>query len=323
MPNYQAMAAAAAQKYGVPVPVFLRQISQESGFNPGARSGAGALGIAQFMPSTAASMGVNPMDPASALDGAARLDAQNIKKYGSIARALSAYNSGRPDAYLDPKFAGGQTYNYVRSIMGGKTPAVPKASKQSGMGLVGASSMAPQANTLAAAMLEQAGLTAQGLDGGQSLLDMAMARQQAGATQDVYGPAQSTAPSAGPVKGFKPGSPVADMTSVGGEHPTEGLAGYPARDYFAPAGSPAVAPVTGKVIRLSGHDPSMGPIDGPHGPLGWSVYIQGNDGHIYYLTHMGSRNVQVGATVRAGQPIGTVADYAKYGTPSHIHMGVH
>jgi murein DD-endopeptidase MepM/ murein hydrolase activator NlpD len=37
---------------------------------------------------------------------------------------------------------------------------------------------------------------------------------------------------------------------------------------------------------------------------------------------MGSRNVRVGQTVKAGQPIGTVADYAKYGTPSHIHMGV-
>jgi hypothetical protein len=35
-------------------------------------------------------------------------------------RALSAYNSGRPDAYKDPNFAHGQTYNYVRSIMGGQ-----------------------------------------------------------------------------------------------------------------------------------------------------------------------------------------------------------
>jgi murein DD-endopeptidase MepM/ murein hydrolase activator NlpD len=121
---------------------------------------------------------------------------------------------------------------------------------------------------------------------------------------------------------YKAGSPVADLTSRGGEHETMGLAGYPAYDYFAPSGSPAVAPVTGKVVRLSGHDPSHGPTQGPHGPLGWSVYIQGSDGREYYMTHMGSRNVKVGQTVKAGQPIGTVADYAKYGTPSHIHMGV-
>lgn len=121
----------------------------------------------------------------------------------------------------------------------------------------------------------------------------------------------------------KPGSPVANQTSVGTEHQTMGLAGFPARDYFAPSGSAAVAPIAGKVVRLSGHDPRLGPIQGPHGPLGWSVYIQGADGHEYFLTHMGSRNVKVGQTVKAGQRIGTVADYQKYGTPSHIHMGRH
>lgn len=135
-------------------------------------------------------------------------------------------------------------------------------------------------------------------------------------------PQRPIAPTLIPSKPPKAGSPVADLTSEGGQHPTLGLAGYPAHDFFAPSGSPAVAPVTGKVVRLSGHDPKAGPTEGPHGPLGWSVYIQGTDGHEYYLTHMGSRNVKVGETVKAGQPIGTVADYAKYGTPSHIHMGV-
>jgi murein DD-endopeptidase MepM/ murein hydrolase activator NlpD len=101
-----------------------------------------------------------------------------------------------------------------------------------------------------------------------------------------------------------------------------GLAGYPAHDFFAPSGSEVVAPIGGKVIRLSGHDPKQGPTEGPHGPLGWSVYIKGNDGKTYFLTHMGSRSVKVGEKVKAGVPIGTVADYAAYGTPSHIHMGV-
>lgn len=121
----------------------------------------------------------------------------------------------------------------------------------------------------------------------------------------------------------RPGDPVvAGKQSVGGEHATDGLAGFPARDYFAPAGSHAVAPVSGTVIRLSGHDPANGPTNGPHGPLGWSVYIKGDDGRTYFLTHMGSRDVKAGQTVQQGQVIGTVADYDKYGTPSHIHQGV-
>lgn len=120
----------------------------------------------------------------------------------------------------------------------------------------------------------------------------------------------------------KHGDPVAGGTSVSGVHETMGLPGYPARDYFAKAGSVTVAPVSGRVIRLSGHDPKNGPTNGPHGPLGWSVYIQGSDGRTYFLTHMGSRTVKVGQTLKAGEPIGTVANYDKYGTPSHIHMGV-
>lgn len=128
----------------------------------------------------------------------------------------------------------------------------------------------------------------------------------------------------GPVaQGFKVGDPVPDGTTIGPLHQTEGLPGYPAHDYFAPAGSPVAAPITGKIVKLSGHDPAMGPIDGPHGPLGWSVYIQGSDGKTYYLTHMGTRDgLKIGQTIKAGQTIGTVANYNKYGTPSHIHMGV-
>src|SRR5215472_86375 len=113
-----------------------------------------------------------------------------------------------------------------------------------------------------------------------------------------------------------------DLTSVGGQHPTEGLPGFPAHDYFAPAGSPVVAPVTGTIDKLSGNNPADGPTEGPHGPFGWSAYVQGSNGRTYYLTHMGSRDVQVGEPVKAGQVIGTVGNYAKYGTPSHIHMGI-
>jgi murein DD-endopeptidase MepM/ murein hydrolase activator NlpD len=152
-----------------------------------------------------------------------------------------------------------------------------------------------------------------------------------GAVSAAGAPVAASAPSVGGQRlaagispRARPGDPVVSRKqSVGGLHDTMNLPGYPAHDYFAPAGSHAVAPVTGTIIRLSGHDPANGPANGPHGPLGWSVYIKGSDGRTYYLTHMGSRNVKVGQKVKQGQIIGTVANYDKYGTPSHIHMGIH
>lgn len=119
------------------------------------------------------------------------------------------------------------------------------------------------------------------------------------------------------------GSPVPGKQAHAPDHQTAGLAGYPGYDYMAPAGSPCVSPVTGTVTRLSGHDPTNGPTNGPHGPFGWSVYIQGG-GKTYFLTHMGTRTVREGQRVTQGQQIGTVGNYARWtGTPCHIHMGVH
>lgn len=79
---------------------FVRQIRQESGFcqynsnGTALGSSAGALGIAQFEPGTAASHGVNPYDPANALLGAARLMLTYIHKYNDYKKALAAYNRG-------------------------------------------------------------------------------------------------------------------------------------------------------------------------------------------------------------------------------------
>ena len=96
-----------------------------------------------------------------------------------------------------------------------------------------------------------------------------------------------------------------------------------ARDVFAKAGSPVDAPISGKIVKLSGHDPSLGAVEGAGGPLGWSIYIQAPNGTRWYLTHLGSRNVKVGQTVKRGQVIGTVANYDKYGRASHVHVGIH
>jgi hypothetical protein len=83
-----------ASKYGVSANVLAAVAKVESGYNPSAVSGAGAKGLMQLMPSTAAGLGVNPNDPAQAIDGAARMLAGNLKDFGSLDLALAAYNAG-------------------------------------------------------------------------------------------------------------------------------------------------------------------------------------------------------------------------------------
>ncbi len=93
--QYVAIAQQDAVAAGIPPDYFVRQINDESGFNPNAVSPAGAVGIAQFLPGTAAGLGINPWDPIQALRGAARLMANYARQFGGdYAKALAAYNGG-------------------------------------------------------------------------------------------------------------------------------------------------------------------------------------------------------------------------------------
>jgi cell wall-associated NlpC family hydrolase len=108
----------AANRYGVDASLLAAVASQESGFNSQAVSPAGAQGLMQFMPATATGLGVNPLDPASAIDGAARYLSSLKDQFGSTDLALAAYNAGpgTGSRYGDiPPYA--ETQNYVRAVM--------------------------------------------------------------------------------------------------------------------------------------------------------------------------------------------------------------
>jgi soluble lytic murein transglycosylase-like protein len=113
---------AAAARYGVDPGLLRGLVRQESGFDPRAHSAAGAMGLTQLMPATAASLGVtDPYDPVQSLDGGARYLRQMLDRFGNDpAKALAAYNAG-PGAV--ERFGGvppyAETQNYVRSILGG------------------------------------------------------------------------------------------------------------------------------------------------------------------------------------------------------------
>jgi len=117
---YLAVARTAARKHNVPEDLFLRLVQQESGWNPGAVSHKGAVGLAQLMPGTAQVLRVDPNDPKQNLEGGARYLRQQYDKFGSWQLALAAYNAG-PGAVEKhggvPPF--NETKNYVRVIWGG------------------------------------------------------------------------------------------------------------------------------------------------------------------------------------------------------------
>lgn len=118
---FAAEISAAAARHGVDPNLLTGLIRAESNFNPSATSPAGAQGLAQLMPGTAAGLGVtNPLDPVQSIDGGARYLRQQLDRFGGDpSKALAAYNAG-PGAV--ERFGGvppyEETQNYVRRVLG-------------------------------------------------------------------------------------------------------------------------------------------------------------------------------------------------------------
>ena len=115
---WMATIEAAAREAGIDPKIVTAVAWTESGFNPKARSGAGAIGLMQLMPGTAAGLGVDPHDPAQNLRGGARYLADQLERFGSLDLALAAYNAG-PGAVTKhggiPPYA--ETQRYVATVL--------------------------------------------------------------------------------------------------------------------------------------------------------------------------------------------------------------
>lgn len=117
---FQPLVEKYSQKHGVDADLINAVIRQESGFNPAAKSKAGAQGLMQLMPGTAKSLGVtDPINPEQNVEGGVRLLKSLLQTYnGNIPLALAAYNAGGGAVQ---KYKGippyKETQNYVKTIL--------------------------------------------------------------------------------------------------------------------------------------------------------------------------------------------------------------
>lgn len=116
----QAMAEsidAAARRAGLDPRLLASVVWAESTFVPDAVSSAGAIGLAQLMPGTAAGLGVDPWDPEANLEGGATYLAMQIDRFGTVDLGLAAYNAG-PGRVIETGGAPSYTHDYIDRVRG-------------------------------------------------------------------------------------------------------------------------------------------------------------------------------------------------------------
>jgi soluble lytic murein transglycosylase-like protein len=118
-PDPKALVHAAAERNGLPTK-FVESVAKiESGFDPRAISPKGALGVMQLMPSTARTLGADPLDLEQNIDAGTRLLRELLVRYGGdVSKALAAYNAGEGavDRFKGvPPYA--ETQHYINTIV--------------------------------------------------------------------------------------------------------------------------------------------------------------------------------------------------------------
>jgi cell wall-associated NlpC family hydrolase len=179
---YDAMIVEAAQANNVPPALVKAVVRAESGFDPNAVSRAGAQGLMQLMPTTAAGLGVtDPFDPKQNLMGGAKFLRGLLDRFnGDVSKALAGYNAG-PGAV--EKYGGippyAETQAYVPKVLG-------FVDEYGGLAATGA----PAAQPLAAASVNTAGIPA-----GYALVPLsALGIQAPGATAALVPTTATTTP---------------------------------------------------------------------------------------------------------------------------------
>ena len=116
--DFESIIRDAGQKYGVDQSLIRAVIQVESGGYPLAVSKAGARGLMQLMPGTAADLGVtNPFDPAQNIMGGTRYLRNLLDRYrGDVKLALAAYNWGMGNLEKRPESMPRETKNYISQV---------------------------------------------------------------------------------------------------------------------------------------------------------------------------------------------------------------
>jgi murein DD-endopeptidase MepM/ murein hydrolase activator NlpD len=331
-PQYAPLYVAAGKQYGIPPAVLAGVADVET--NGGANisvSSAGAIGLMQFLPSTAAGIGVNPMDPKSAIFGAAKL----LNQYGyqsNPLRALGAYNGG----------PGNPQYSYANKVMQQAQRLAPDLKGVSGglpalpaMGATSAATKAsvPQSSTQTTTTTQPnpaiAALSGV-LKGSEGLWDTGGKQGSGfgGSSVLAYMPSTVTSSSTRTIAGAQSAlQGVAGKTALN-THPAliqKGSQGYvnpiPGAtigrtdmgvDANLPVGHPILAIGDSKVIGIS-----------PNWYQGQPYVLMQltsgpKAGQYWYVAEQIAPSVRPGQTVRAGQQIGT---YASSGTGIEIGWG--
>ncbi len=118
--QYDGLIKQVAQRHSMDVALIKAVIHTESYFNHKATSHAGASGLMQLMPKTAAMYGVKDLyDPHANLEAGVKHLRYLIKKYpNNLKHALAAYNAGETAVYYYngiPPYK--ETQNYVRKVL--------------------------------------------------------------------------------------------------------------------------------------------------------------------------------------------------------------
>jgi hypothetical protein len=149
-----------ARTRGLPVHFFTRLIFAESGFRLRAVSPAGAQGVAQFMPGTAAERGLaDPFDPEQAIAHSASFLADLMKRFGNWGLAAAAYNAGpnRVQGFLDGRSLPAETQDYVGKITGRSPESWLEESRRPAIPTEGLADHPPQTCLLVTAQIRRPG----------------------------------------------------------------------------------------------------------------------------------------------------------------------